>query len=119
MVRKKFHTVYGVNIYPVDYLANEELTENDLKNLFDGKSLIYSLLVAMFKSKYANMKNSDIIKTCRRDGWMDMYTWSKDEFIAFEQIVQRIYKNLYYCQDQTALAYAQNWMTLYGFSIKK
>ena len=51
-MNKKFQTVSGVKIYPIEYLTNEELTEADLSNIFDTPSLLYSIFV---HSKYIEL----------------------------------------------------------------
>ena len=36
-------------IYSLDYLSNQELSEEDLYFLFETKSLFYSIIISMFK----------------------------------------------------------------------
>ena len=44
-MEQKFQTVYGVRLYPLEYLMNEELNDEDLSWLFDQKSLLYSIIM--------------------------------------------------------------------------
>ena len=44
MNKSKFQTVYGVKIYPIDYLCNNELTESDLNNLLDNNKILIKVL---------------------------------------------------------------------------
>ena len=67
MSKENFQTVYGVRIYPIDYLINEELTESDLNYLFDTKSLLYCIIIGMYRFIDNRKHNCDIIKDCKKD----------------------------------------------------
>ena len=72
MSKSKFQTVYGVRIYPIDYLMSAELTESDLNHLFDTNSLLYSVIIGMYryigsKKQNGQMSNLQILKINLRE----------------------------------------------------
>ena len=63
MSKTIYQTVYGTRIYPVEYIGNHELTESELNSLLDndGRGLLYSLIIGMFKSIKSSKRNYQII----------------------------------------------------------
>lgn len=106
-------------IYSLDYLANAELTYDDLSNLFDHKSLVYSIIIGMFKHIKLKKSNKEIIKMITtKNKWMDNYFWNHEELTSFENTLTKAIKNIYYCSEYTAKQKAQWYVILYGFKIK-
>ena len=118
MSNSKFQTVYGVRVYPIDYLKNEEYTESDLNCLCDTNSLIYSLIIGMFRKINSKKKNSDIIKTIKKENWVNYYSWTKTEFYEYEDDVVKIFRNLYQCGEIEARSKAQWFMIKYALTVK-
>ena len=119
MSKSKFQTVYGVRIYPVDYLMSAELTESDLSHLFDTNSLLYSIIIGMHRYIGSKKQNTEIIKHCKKNNnWLDNITWTTEQFIDFENKLSKIIKNLYYITDEAALTKAQLFMIRYGLNVK-
>ena len=80
MKKDKLQMVNGTKIYSLDYLMNEELSDLDLNNLFDTKSLIYSFIIEMFKFIHSKKRPNEIIKMVKNENnWMDRYSWSIKE----------------------------------------
>lgn len=120
MNKPKFPAINGVYIYPLEYLQNEELTETDLNYLFDTKSLLYSLIIGMFKFASYNFTDDHIIDIINNDKkWVYKYYFIYNKHKQFTKILVNIFKNLYYYSDKEALDYAQLWMIYYGFGGKK
>jgi hypothetical protein len=119
MNKPKFPAVNGVYIYPLEYLQNAELTETDLNYLFDTKSLLYSLIIGMFKSIKSSKRNYQIIKMIREDKrWMYKYRWSKEQLDNYENLIIEAYKNLYQYKDAQAISLAQWFIIHYGFPVE-
>ena len=119
MSKENFQTVYGVRIYPIDSLINEELTESDLNYLFDTKSLLYSIIIGMYRFIDSRKHNCDIIKDCKKDNkWLSKTKWTEDQFINFENKLTNVIKNIYCVNDTVATNKAQWYMIHYGFSVK-
>lgn len=108
-----------MKIFDLDYLEKNELTDDDLYNLFDCKSLIYSLVIGMFKyAGYKKYTNETIIKIIKTDpNWVYKHFWKKRQRKEFENKLIKIFKNVYWYSDIVALKRAQNWMIVYGLNI--
>lgn len=121
MSKTKFTTVQGVTIYPIDYLANEELSDNDLSNLLDNdkRGLRYSLVIGMFKFIKSPKRNYQIIKSITSNkNWFKKTTWTTVQQNEYEQLVIKVYKNIYQYKELTAISLAQWFMSIYGLNIE-
>ena len=117
-----YQTVYGVKIYPIDYLANEELTDTDLNNLLNknSKSMLYSFIIGMFKHMGIQKKNHQIIKTiCNEDNWMNSFKWNNKQRKEYEDKIVNAYKNVYQYGNDLERSYAEWFSIIYGFQLKK
>lgn len=110
-----------IKIFDIDYLINEELTEDDLHELFDEKSLKYSLIVGMFRHiGEINRSDSDILNICKTNKrWYNKYNWTKKQRDAYCDLIIKVYKNVYQYSDIKSSQLAQWWLILYGFNVKK
>ena len=121
MSKTNYQTVYGVKIYPVEFISNHELTESELNNLLDndGKGLFYSLIIGMFKTIKSSKRNYQIIKMIKEDKrWMYKYSWSKEQLDNYEKLIIAAYKNLYQYKDAQAISLAQWFIINYGFPVE-
>lgn len=121
MSKSKYTTVQGITIYPIEYLINEELSDNDLNNLLDNKkrALRYSLIIGMFKFIKSPKRNYQIIKSMTSNkNWFKNTTWTIEQQNEYEQLVIKVYKNVYQYKDQTAISLAQWFMSIYGLDIE-
>ena len=109
-----------IKIYSIDYLKNEELTEDDIYYVFDTSSLIYSIIVGMFRYAGINDKsNSDIINMVTKDSsWCDKFYWTKKKHDSFTKLISEIFKNVYQIKDSLSLSKAQMFVLKYGFMWK-
>ena len=116
-----YQTVYGIKIYPIDYLINSELTDNDLSNLLDNnkEGLKYSLIIGMFKFINSSKRNYQIIKMIRNDDrWYKKVKWPQEKYDEYEKLVIEVYKNIYQYKELTAISLAQWFMTIYGLNVE-
>ena len=119
IIMSKFQIVHGIKIYPIEYLINEELSESDLSNLFDTQSLLYSIIIGMYRHISSKRKNSDIINNIKKDRqWLIKNKWTIKERDLYEQQLAKALKNIYYISDEIAMQKAQWYMIVYGFDIK-
>jgi len=121
MSKTNYQTVYGVKIYPVEFIGNHELTESELNNLLDnnGRGLFYSLVIGMFKAIKSSKRNYQIIKMIKEDKrWMYKYRWSKEQLDNYEKLIIAAYKNLYQYKDAQAISLAQWFIIRYGFPVE-
>jgi len=121
MSKTNYQTVYGVKIYPVEFISNHELTESELNNLLDNnaRGLFYSLVIGMFKAIKSSKRNYQIIKMIKEDKrWMYKYRWSKEQLDNYENLIIEAYKNLYQYKDAQAISLAQWFIIRYGFPVE-
>lgn len=119
-MNKKIQTVSGVKIYPIEYLINEELTESDLSNIFDTPSLLYSIIIGMFKfAGYNSKRNSQIIKMIKEDNrWMYNNYWTNKQATEFENMLTKLFMNVY-CEGETRARSKAQWEIIWhGLNIK-
>ena len=120
MGKSSFHTVYGVRIYPIEYLMNAELTESDLNWLFgkNSKSLLYSIIIGMFRFIGNKKQNYQIIKMITTDDkWFEKITWTKKQFKEYEECITLVLKNLYQYKLEESRIAAQNVMIKYSLNV--
>ena len=104
-------------IFDIEYLQNAEFTEEDLKNLIDGKSFTISLIVGMFKMTNQGLSESEITKLIKTDNkWMYKYFWTDAERDAFEKCLYDSFINLYRYKEEKTHALVGFWLTQYGLS---
>ena len=119
-MNKKFQTVSGIKIYPMEYLMNEELTESDLNNIFDTPSLLYSIIIGMFRFVGNTTKrNNQIIKLVKEDKrWMYKNYWTQKQSKEFEDILTKIFMNVY-CEGEIRSRSRAQWEIIWhGLNIK-
>lgn len=109
-----------MKIYTLDYLINNELTDEDLHYLFDCKSLKYSLIISMIRfAGYTNFSDNDIIEMITKDNkWIYNLKWTRKQFKIFENKLILAFKNIFIYNNDDAKVYAENWMIQYALSIK-
>jgi hypothetical protein len=116
----KITTVSGVKIYPMEYLMNEELTEADLNNVFDTPSLLYSIIINMFHfAGYTSKRNTQIIKMIKEDKrWMYNNYWTHKQAKEYEDILTKVFMNVYCESEYRARSKAQWEMIWHGLHVK-
>ena len=116
MGRKKSY-----KIFEMDYLMNNDLSEDDLYYLFETSSLNYSLLINEFK--YSNQELTDekkIIKLVQSDEeWMYKMFWTEKQRNACEKDAKKVFMNIYQCGPTEAESKVQWWILYYGLSNSK
>lgn len=107
-------------IYSIDYLANTDLTEEDLFYLFDTPSFTYSLIINMFRhAGEKNKTDADIINICKTDEkWVYKNFWTKKERASFLNKIIPVFKNVYQYSDEISKNKAEWFLFQFGLSIK-
>ena len=118
-MNRKISTVSGVKIYPIEYLMNNELTESDLSNIFDTPSLLYSIIIGMFRYSGNNQKNYQIIKIIKEDKrWMYNNYWTEKQAKEYEDILTKVFMNVY-CESEIRSRSKAQWEIIWhGLNIK-
>ena len=118
-MNRKISTVSGVKIYPIEYLMNNELTESDLSNIFDTPSLLYSIIIGMFRYSGNNQKNYQIIKIIKEDKrWMYNNYWTEKQAKEYEDILTKVFMNVY-CESEIRSRSKAQWEIIWhGLNVK-
>ena len=115
-MKNKYKNYKSTPIYDLEYLQNSELTDTDLNNLVNGKSLNWSLIVAEFKLNGDKRNHKQILASCEKDDfWFDSNTWSLESQNNFRNILAKVYKNIYYYSEQRCFDMADMWLLNFGF----
>jgi hypothetical protein len=103
-------------IFSIYYLYSQELSDDDLHQLLDTNSLIYSLIIGMFRYNNSKLSDNQIIKLIKtQKSWPDNIYWKRNQYNEYTELVAKIYKNIYQCSYLTALSKAQFFLMKYGF----
>lgn len=106
-------------IYPIEYLKNSELTDEDLKNLLDKSSLILSLVLHEFRMIGDLRENWIILKEVKtKEDWSNNYFFSKKQRDKFIDDVSKVYRNLYMYDNALCKRNAEHFAMLFGFRIR-
>lgn len=108
----------NIKFFTLDYLINNELTEEDLYYIFDTKSLYYSLISELFSLMKIDKSDYDIIKNFK--SWNDIkYSWTSKQNKKFNNNLMKAYKNIYQINDNNAMYKSDIWCYLYGPKVNK
>ena len=107
-------------IYNIEYLSNEDLTEEDLHYLFDTPSLLYSLVINMFRhAEEHNMSDKDIIDMCKKDEkWVYKNYWTKKQRASYLNKIIPVFRNIYQYSEVQSKQKAEWFLFQFGLSIK-
>lgn len=108
-------------IYELDYLMNNDLDEKDLHNIFDKDSMIYSMVVAQFKSIGDSRRDWEFIKECKtQENWQDKYYFKTlNERNKFRDKLAKCFMNIYQYKEYKSYAEADWFLLAYGFRCKE
>lgn len=106
-------------IYPVEYLKNNELTDEDLKNLLDKTSLILSLVLHEFRMIGDKREDWVILKEVKTEkNWVDNYFFTKKQRNKFIDDISEVYRNIYVYNETSCKRNAEHFALIFGFRIK-
>ena len=73
----------------------------------------------MFKVIKSPKRNYQIVKILKDDKrWMYKYKWTKEQCDDYEQLIIKVYKNIYQYKDTAAIALAQWFIINYGLTVE-
>lgn len=84
-----------INIYSIDDLMYKDFDDEEIN--YVSKSLIYSLIIGMFRfAKYNDLSDYDIIQLIKKDNiWLDRFKWTRYKQRCFIKKLNEIFYNLY------------------------
>lgn len=107
-------------IYPINYLKNGELTDEDLRNLLDKSSLILSLVLYEFRMIGDKREDWVILKEVKtEENWTDNYFFNEKQRDKFIDDVSKVYRNLYMYDNTVCKRNAEHFALIFGFRIKR
>ena len=107
-------------IFEIDYLIGNELTEDDLYNLFETESLNYSFIIEQYRFLNEYTSPNKISQDFTRDnGWLNKkHFHSIKERQKFVSKIEKAVQNIYQYSEFMAKRWVAEWMFHYGFSLK-
>ena len=103
-------------IYSIEDLMIKDFDDEEIDIV--SKSLIYSLVVGMFRYIKNDMSDKDIIKLIKSEDWYDKYSWTKYQCNEYEKKLNKVFYNLYRFGPIKCNNSAKEFMMKYGFQIK-
>ena len=82
-----------LKIYCLQDLINKDFDDEEIDVV--SKSLIYSLIIAMFRYIKNDMSDKEIIKLCKTNNWFEKYKWTQYQRNEFKKKLDKIFYNLY------------------------
>lgn len=83
-----------------------------------SKSLIYSLIIDMFRYIKNDMPDQEIIKLIKTNDWFDKYKWTIYQRNEFKKKLDKIFYNLYRFGPIKCSNSSNMFLMKYGFNIK-
>ena len=104
-------------VYSIDDLQNLDFDDEEINVV--SKTLIYSLIIGMFRHIGINKSNNYIIKKSKySEGWYDKYTWTSDQFKSYEKKLEKVFYNLYRFSSKKCENSAYDFLMRYGFPVE-
>ena len=104
-------------IYSIDDLQTLNFDDEEINIV--SKSLIYSLIIGMFRHIGIEKSPNTIIKKCKySDNWYDKYTWTSEQFKSYEKKLEKIFYNLYRFSPNKCENSAYDFLMRYGFNVE-
>jgi len=103
-------------IYSIKDLMNKDFDDEEIDVV--SKSLIYSLIVGMFRYIKNDMSDKDIINLTKSEGWYDKYSWTKYQYNEYIKKLDKIFYNLYRFGPIKSDNSSKEFMMKYGLQIK-
>jgi len=83
-----------------------------------SKSLIYSLIIGMFRYIKNDISDKEIIKLSKTDNWFEKYQWTPRQRIEYKKKLDKIFYNLYRFGPIKCSNSSNEFLMKYGLNIK-
>lgn len=103
-------------IYSVEDLINDDFDDEEIDIV--SKSLIYSLIVGMFRHVKNNTEDKEIIKLIKTENWADNYKWTEFQRNEYKKKLDKIFYNLYRFGPIKSSNTSNEFLMKYGFIVK-
>lgn len=103
-------------IYSIDDLINEIFDDEEIDVV--SRSLIYSLIIGMFRHIKNNTEDKEIIKLIKTENWSDNYQWTEFQRNEYKKKLDKIFYNLYRFGPVKCSNTSNEFLMKYGFIVK-
>jgi len=103
-------------IYSVNDLINNDFDDEEIDIV--SKSLIYSLIIGMFRHVKNNAEDKEIIKLIKTENWPDNYKWTEFQRNEYKKKLDKIFYNLYRFGPIKSSNTSNEFLMKYGFIVK-
>jgi hypothetical protein len=103
-------------IYSIEDLINDDFDDEEIDIV--SKSLIYSLIIGMFRYVKNNTEDKEIIKLIKTENWADNYKWTEFQRNEYKKKLDKIFYNLYRFGPIKSSNTSNEFLMKYGFIIK-
>lgn len=107
-----------IKIYSINYLQNSDFSEEDLHNIFDTKSLKYSLLTYMIKLACPTISDDKLHKALISNKYWQEYNFTTKQFEQAINDIALAYKNIYLYTDIKCKQLAEGYVIFNGLKVK-
>lgn len=103
-------------IYSIEDLINDDFDDEEIDIV--SKSLIYSLIIGMFRHVKNNTEDKEIIKLIKTENWADNYKWTEFQRNEYKKKLDKIFYNLYRFGPIKSSNTSNEFLMKYGFIVK-
>ena len=83
----------NMQIYNISDLINKDFDDEEIDNV--SKTLIFSLIIGIFRHIKSKLTDDEIIKLIKTDNWFDNYYWTEYQRNEYKKKLNKIFYNLY------------------------
>lgn len=105
------------NIYSIQDLIDNDFDDEEIDIV--SKTLIYSLIIGMFRHIKNNLSDNEIISLVKTNNWMDSYQWTEYQKNQYKKKLDKIFYNLYRFGPVKCSNSSKEFLMKYGFKTKK
>ena len=106
----------NIQIYNISDLINKDFDDEEIDNV--SKTLIFSLIVGMFRQTKTSLTDKDIINIIKTDNWFEKYYWTEYQCNEYKKKLNKIFYNLYRFGPVKCNNSTNEFIMKYGLSIK-
>ena len=103
-------------IYNLQDLMTKDFDDEEIDVV--SKSLIYSLIIGMFRYIKNDISDTEIIKLSKTDNWFEKYQWTSRQRIEYKKKLDKIFYNLYRFGPIKCSNSSNEFLMKYGLNIK-
>jgi len=105
-----------LKIYSIQDLMTKDFDDEEIDIV--SKSLIYSLVIGIFRYIKIDISDKEIIKLCKTDNWFEKYQWTHRQRNEFKKKLDKIFYNLYRFGPIKCSNSSNEFLMKYGLEIK-